>query len=236
MQLNFTLSKRVRECAARTKIVTEGSSPDDILVIREGWACQQRTLHDGRRQITGVLLPGDLCDSHMFTLKEADHTVMTLSPLVASALSRDALATLMRDIPQLTRALLWQTLVSAAIQREWTVSVGRRDATERIAHLFCELYYRLTAVGLIENDTMPMPMTQIDLADALGITNVHTNRTLQSMRSQKLIWFDRHQLKVLDLEALQRIAMFEGNYLHLEFKTDPLQDRGAPVPFALPGG
>lgn len=214
-RLELALAERVIEKEARSEIVAEGTQPEHIFVVKEGWACQYRTLHDGRRQVTAILLPGDLCCSHMFVLKEADVSVSTLTPLVVSALSRQALSTLVSEIPDFSDALWWQALMAASIQREWTVSVGRRDSTERMAHLLCELFVRLRMVGLADADAIPMPMTQMDMADALGITNVHINRTLQSMRAKNLIRFDRRRWELLDLAALKRIAMFEDNYLHV---------------------
>ncbi|MGN6101637.1 MAG: Crp/Fnr family transcriptional regulator [Devosia sp.] len=118
--------------------------------------------------------------------------------------------------PRLRQALWWDWLVKLAIQREWTLNVGRRDAFERLAHLFCELYFRLEAVGMTEGPSVQLPLTQTDLAEATGLSAVHINRTLQEMRSAGLVILRDHVLTIPDLPALQVAAMFNPAYLHLD--------------------
>lgn len=205
-----------RSFEARRPMMSEGERPDTVFAILEGWACRYRVLADGRRQITAFLLPGDLCDSPMFVLEAMDHSVGTLSPVIAAELVQDDILALTEASPRITRALCWDVLVQAAIQREWTVNVGRRDASERMAHLFMELFLRLRAVGLVEDDGFEMPATQSDLADALGITTVHTNRMLQALRASGIVSLERKRLVVRDIGKLRHTAMFDGRYLHLD--------------------
>jgi CRP-like cAMP-binding protein len=106
--------------------------------------------------------------------------------------------------------------VTTAIQREWTLNIGQRTAFERIAHLLVELYLRLKTVGRTHDHGCDFPLTQNDLADATGLTAVHVNRTLQELRKEKLIELDRKQLRILDLDRLMDVAMFNANYLHLD--------------------
>ena len=116
--------------------------------------------------------------------------------------------------PHLLRALLWHEMVSAGIQREWLLSIGQRSPLERLGHLFIELYYRLRAVGLATGLTFDLPITQNHLAEANGLSLVHLNRTLQEMRREGLIELSDRQLRIVDLDRLKRVSMFNNNYLH----------------------
>jgi CRP-like cAMP-binding protein len=127
----------------------------------------------------------------------------------------DALAALTLTHPRVTRSLWWEALMTAAIQREWSVNLGQRTAAERIGHLFCELFFRLRAVGLTTDSSYELPVTQADLADASGLSAVHVNRTLQELRAANLIVLRGKTLTIPDLEALKTIALFNPNYLHL---------------------
>ncbi|HEX8842043.1 MAG TPA: helix-turn-helix domain-containing protein, partial [Sphingomicrobium sp.] len=118
--------------------------------------------------------------------------------------------------PRITQALWWHELVTTAIQREWTVNLGQRSAYERLGHLLVELYLRLKTVGRAQDGRCDFPLTQNDLADATGLTAVHVNRTLQELRRDGLIELERKQLRILDLERLKDVSMFNPNYLHLE--------------------
>jgi CRP-like cAMP-binding protein len=123
---------------------------------------------------------------------------------------------MMFDHPRITQALFWDELVTVAIQREWTLNVGQRTAYERIAHLLCELYLRLRTVGLTDGTSCHFPLTQVDLADATGLTAVHVNRTLQELRRDGLIELQSKTLTIPDLNALRQVALFNDNYLHLD--------------------
>lgn len=217
-QLCRILGERIRMFDPRQEMMREGAPPDRLFVLLDGWAYRYKHLPDGRRQIMSFLLPGDLCDSHMLVLELMDHSVGSLSPVTASELRREDLLTIVEGSPRLAKALWWDALVSTSIQREWTVSVGRRDAMERMAHLFVELLFRLRSVGRALGDSFEFPLTQTDLADALGITTVHANRTLQSLRSTEHITLERRRLSIHDVEGLKRIAMFDSRFLHLQME------------------
>jgi len=109
-----------------------------------------------------------------------------------------------------------ETLAARAIQREWAINLGRRDALERVAHIICELFERLRVVGLVDGNSFPFPVTQMDLADASGLSTVHLNRTLQELRGAGLIMLRDRSMTILDPQALRNTAMFNPNYLHLE--------------------
>lgn len=206
----------VRRVGPREDVIREGDRPTHVNLILDGHACRYRVLEDGRRQIVAFFLPGDFCDLRVFILRQMDHSIAAISPVRLAEIDRDALFDLTDNHPRVTRAFWWSTLVDAATSREWTVNVGQRTATERMAHLLCELFLRLRAVGLTRGDSCDLPLTQADLADALGLSVVHTNRVLQELRASNLIAFRGGVLTIADLQSLQALALFDPLYLHLE--------------------
>lgn len=206
----------VRGFGAREDLVREGEGPRGVKLVLSGWACRYKALEDGRRQILAFLVPGDLCDLNVFILRAMDHSIGALTPVSAADIPRAAIERVMDAHPRVTQALLWEQLVTAAVQREWTMCLGRRTAFERVAHLLCELFVRLRAVALTAGDACELPITQADLAEATGLSAVHVNRTLQELRGQGLIELRGKQLVIPDLKALQDVAQFDPNYLHLD--------------------
>jgi CRP-like cAMP-binding protein len=213
--LSALTTKSVREVGARRDVVREGEKPRAVNVILEGWGCRYKQLPDGRRQVVSFFIPGDLCDANVFILQEMDHSVGAITPMKYAEISPEDFEALMVQSPRITQALWWHELVVAAIQREWTTNVGQRSAFERIAHLCCELFLRLRAVGLTRGDTCDFPLTQSDLADATGLTSVHVNRTIQELRREGLITLHKRLLTIHDLDRLMAACMFNPNYLHL---------------------
>src|SRR5262249_7902061 len=189
--------------------------PLDINLVLSGWCYRHKHLEDGRRQIIAFFLPGDLCDHNIFILREMDHSVSTITPVTIAGVTREAFEEVTLKHPRITQALWWESLVSAAIQREWTVNLGQRSASERLAHLLCELFLRLQSVGLVEGNSCEFPVTQVELGDATGLSPVHVNRTLQEPRSMGVIELKARTLTIPDLDALMRVSLFNTNYLHL---------------------
>lgn len=208
--------KSVRDVGARRDLLREGDTPRFVYLILDGWACRYKTLPDGRRQIVAFFVPGDLCDLNIYILREMDHSVGAITPIQIAEISRDEMEQLTVEHPRITQALWWNELVTAAIQREWTLNVGQRTAFERIAHLLVELFLRLDCVGITREGGCPLPLTQVDIADATGLTPVHVNRTLQELRRLGLIELRGKHLTIPDMKALKNAAMFNDNYLHLE--------------------
>jgi CRP-like cAMP-binding protein len=205
-----------RHFAPREDLIHERKQTEGAFVIVEGFACRYKILPDGRRQIVGILLPGDMCDLRVFLLKQMDHSICALSPVAATLITPDAAVDLLDQSPRLTRALWWTTTVEDSITREWVVNVGYRSAMERVAHLFCEVFWRLEAVGLTRDHQCQLPLTQIELGDTLALSSVHVNRTLMYMRRANLVKLHRGQLEILDRAGLEAAAGFDPNYLHLE--------------------
>lgn len=201
---------------ARRDLTSEGDRPRYVHVVLDGWAAAYKTLPDGKRQIIAFFVAGDFCDVNVYVLKELDHSIGAVTRLRVASINPKEMIALTAERPRLTQALWWEGLVTAAIQREWTLNLGRRSAVERIAHLLIELYLRLKVVGRARDGRCDFPLTQNDLADASGLTAVHVNRTLQELRRDGLIELERKQLHIVDLEQMKRLAMFNANYLHLE--------------------
>jgi len=209
-----------RQFEARRDIIEEGDDPRTVNVILEGWACRYRQLSDGRRQIVSLLLPGDVCDPHIFLLDRMDHSIGALTPVTLTQIPGPTMQQVTARSPVLDRAFQREALASAAIQREWTVSLGCRSGIERLAHLFCELRARLTVVGLGNPTGFPMPLIQSDLADALGQTTVHINRTLRELRALGLLSLRSRLLTLHDPNGLAELAHFDPVYLHVTSEED----------------
>ncbi|TNC05410.1 Crp/Fnr family transcriptional regulator [Methylobacterium terricola] len=208
------LSVGMRQVGPRTDLLHEGDTPDEVILMLDGFAARCKFQPTGKRQILAHLLPGDLCEPDAGYLSRLDFSVCTLSACMVAFISRRALASTLERYPATAHALRLVKLQEEAISREWLVNVGCRSALERMAHLLCELLVRLQAVGFATRDGYGLPITQQDLGDTLGLSNVHVNRTLKVMRDQNLVEWRGRQLKILDLSRLQVIAAFKLGYLH----------------------
>ena len=197
-------------------IISEGVRPERVHLMVQGWAARYKQLADGKRQITAFLIPGDFCDLHVAVLGHMDHSIVALSRCKVAYIDSKELDRIISESSRLAKAMWWTTLVDEATLRQWVVNVGRRDAYQRIAHILCEMYVRMRLVGLVEDNRLELPLTQEDLADATGMSAVHTNRTLQRLRNESLIEVRSGQLHVLDVAALQKSGGFDPNYLHIE--------------------
>lgn len=210
--------QNIREVPAGHHLIREGDKPDPVFVILEGWACQYKILPDGGRQIMAFMLPGDFCDVHIAVLEEMDHSVVTLTKARVAFLPRAQMEALVEVRPAITRAFWWSQLVDQSVLRAWIVSMGRRNSTQCVAHLMCELYIRMRNIGLATDDQCEMPLTQIVIADAVGLTPVHVNRVLRQLREGKVMDLRSGSLTVLDPAKLASIAGFDDNYLHGRLK------------------
>ena len=196
-------------------IIRVGDTPTHVNIILSGWACRYKILRNGQRQIVALLLPGDICDLTVFLLRAMDHSIGSMTATTVAKVSREDMLSILANRPNLTRSLWWSSLQDEAILREWIVGLGRRGSYQRTAHLLYELYLRLQGVGFVEESTFTLPMTQTQLSDILGMTNVHLNRVLQRMRSEGLITLQGKSLHFLDGERIRSAAAFDVDYLHL---------------------
>jgi CRP-like cAMP-binding protein len=199
----------------REDIVPEGSSPSHSSLILSGFATRHNHSPDGRRQITALHVPGDFADLHSFLLKPMDDGVAALTTCIVAQVAHGDLKEITKHHPHLTRVLWFGTLVDAAVHRAWMIALGRMDARERLAHLFCELRDRLDSIGLVKDDSFEMPATQEELGDALGISTVHVNRILQEMRGEGLITSRGRTILINDRERLRQVGQYDPTYLHI---------------------
>ncbi|MDF2799717.1 MAG: fnrL [Devosia sp.] len=190
-----------------------GSSPSKSLLLVQGMAARQNTVESGQQQITAFHIAGDFVDLHSFLLSKLDHDVRAMSAVAAVEFPHDGLRRITEEFPHLTRLLWLSTLLDGAIHRQWLVAMGRLTAIAHMAHLFCEHFVRSDNVGLVEDMSFPFEITQQELADALGLSNVHVNRTLQELRRQDLVSWDTKRVRVIDWKRLQEVGQFDPIFL-----------------------
>ena len=207
--------KHPRVVGSHKNIIQEGDTPTDVRLILKGFACRYKMLPDGSRHIMAYLIPGDFCDLHVFILKAMDHGISTLSPCTVVDIPRQRVLEL-TERPSIARALWWAALVDEATLREWLVNIGGRSAEKRVAHFLCEILVRLQAVGLVNDGAYEFPLTQTILGETLGLSTVHMNRVLQSLRMENLMTLSHKKLVVPDIEKLKQFSGFNPNYLHMQ--------------------
>ena len=212
----LNVSFQIREIAANHDFVREGDRPGRSCLVVSGLVSRHRTLRNGSRQILSFHVPGDMVDLQSALVMVADHGIRTHAPTTLVTVSHADVLKLAADHPALGRAFWFDTLIDAAIFREWTVNVGRRNAHARTAHLILEIASKMRMAGLMDADTFDFPITQSDLADALSITAVHLNRVLQQFRRSALIRTHLRTMTLLNERELGALAGFDPTYLHQE--------------------
>jgi CRP-like cAMP-binding protein len=195
-------------------LVREGQQATDCALLLRGLAFRQKLLRDGSRQIISFHIPSEFVDLQNALLGVADHNVQSINRTEAALIPRVAILDLANARPHIRVAMWIDTLVDSSIFREWVVNVGRRDSRARIAHLLCELATRLGRLNGDADGMFDFPLTQEQLADATGLTSVHTNRTLQSLRRDGLIQLNSGSLRILDWKGLREAGDFDELYLH----------------------
>jgi CRP-like cAMP-binding protein len=211
----LNLPMQVTDIQARQDIVREGDRPSRCCLLLEGLACTYKVTGRGKRQIMAFYIPGDVPDLQSLHLRVLDNSLGTVGACKVGFIQHDVLHEVCRRYPRITAAFWRETLIDGAIFREWIMNVGRREAVSRIAHLFCEQVVRFRAIGLAPNYNCDFPITQNELADAVGISPVHVNRTLQELRAAELIRWNSGELFVLNWRRLKEVADFDPTYLHL---------------------
>ena len=212
------LPMRLQTVPPRHDIVVEGDTPSECCLVVEGFVCRYTLTAEGKRQIHSFHIPGDIPDLQSLHLTVMDHSLGTITASKLAFMAHEDLRRLIRDYPRLGDLFWRDTLIDAAVFRQWMVSMGRRSAYSHMAHLLCELLVRLRAVELVEDHTFKLPVTQVDLADALGLSTVHVNRVLQELRGNGLITLRGGAVHVLDWDGLQQAGEFDPTYLHLKKK------------------
>ncbi|GJE43553.1 Crp/Fnr family transcriptional regulator [Methylobacterium soli] len=210
-QALHTLTLRPRAVAARTDI-DAGGEPHSVQMILSGIACRYKIWSGGTRRIISLILPGDLCDGHLPVPYTLGNMVGALTPCTVADIPRQTMADLIETYPRIARTLWWMTLVKLNIAQEWLASTSR-GADKQLAFVFCELLVRLQATGRADENSFEFGLSQPDLADVIGISQVHINRVVQSLRSSGLIVWSHRRLTIPDVARLKAFAEFDPGYL-----------------------
>ncbi len=217
----LTLPFQRRKLDAGQYLVWDGDKPQHTCVLLSGFAYRHKIAGNGGRQIVSIHMKGDLLDLQNSLLGTADHNVQMLTRGEVAMLPVNIVRETAFRFPNIGMAMWYETLVEASIFREWVLNVGRRDARTRIAHLLCEFGVRLEVADLAGQTSYELPITQEQLADAVGLTAVHVNRTLMKLEADGLITRTKRMVSIADWERLKEVADFAPRYLHLDRTATP---------------
>ncbi len=195
------------------EIIGKDAPYRNIYLIESGWAVRYKRPSPERRQIVNYAVASDFLCFNAALFRHADHAIAAKTELVAFVLPIQPFVQVLNDKPLVALALAWANAQEEAVLAERIASLGRRSARERLAHLFCELWTRLGRLGLADPQGFSLPLTQDDLADTLGLSLVHANRTLRELRRAGLVDFKHGRVQLLDFDGLARAAGFEAGYL-----------------------
>lgn len=207
------LYRRRRKFAVGVDLIHQGQTDQCAYVLASGWACSYKLLPSGSRQIVDFQIPGDFLGLRSVLFRTSDHNVEPITPVQASEVHQRDLLAAFAQTPRLATAVLWAASRDEAMVVEHLVDLGRRSATERMAHFLLELGGRLRLVGMADNSGFACPLSQYLLADALGLSAVHVNRVLRELREEGLVTFQRGRVVFDDYEALVEFASFDRAYL-----------------------
>jgi len=198
------------QVSARTRVVEEGVNSPHVFTVLSGWGLREKSLADGRRQILNFVLPGDLIGLQAAMLDAMDHSVEALTDMTLCVFARADIAQVFHDQPGLGHTVVWHAARNERLLDATLMSVGRCSARERIARALLTIYGKARRIGLSEADgTLSAPITQQHLADALGLSLVHTNRTLKGMVGDGLLRWRAGRLQLLDAARLRDIAQMD---------------------------
>jgi CRP-like cAMP-binding protein len=184
----------------------EGTRSDHLYTVLNGWAFRYKMLDDGRRQILNYALPADMVGLQGTLMHEMEHSVEALTPLTLCVFPRAKLWDLYSRVPSLAFDVTWLAAREEQLVDEHLVSLGRRTALERTAFLLLHLFVRADEAGLTKNNSIQFPFTQQHLADTLGMSLVHTNKTLKRLMASKAVRWENRVFELIDRAALAEIA------------------------------
>lgn len=208
--------REVQTLQPRKTIVRAGEPLQQSMLLVDGFMSRYIDDRNGLRQLVAVHVPGDFVDLHAFPLKILDHDVETMTAATVAVMPHHALDLITREMPELARKLWFATLIDAAIHRAWLFRLGRLDAIGRVAHFLCETNARLVSAGLSDGRRFALGITQNDLAEICGLTNVHVNRVLRHLREHRLCVFRSSLVELIDARALAVRGQFNPSYLYIE--------------------
>lgn len=218
VSLISSLPMRKRELDNGAEIVAENARPGESCMVLKGFAARSQFLRDGERQITALHVPGDFVDLHAYMLKVMDHSVLAIGGCEVGYVPHEEIRRVTEASHHLARLFWLSTVIDGAIQRTWITCLGRRSAQQHMAHLFCELFLRLEAAGVASKNCFEFPLTQLQLSDALGLSLVHVNKSLQKLRSSRLMDWKNKTVTIMDFESLAEFAEFDSTYLSLRIE------------------
>jgi CRP-like cAMP-binding protein len=193
-------------------LVAQGEKANHVWLTGDGWAFRQKLLSDGRRQIIALMLPGELSEKGPMMPFGSPDMIVAATALTAQSIARRDLMGVVEAHPRILQALFYEELTRHAITREWVLLLGQRTATERLAYLIYETFARLKAMGMVSDNHFEFPVPQPDLADIVGMSTVHLNRTLQRLRRQNLVNWSGTRVELPDPAALAAHAQFDKGF------------------------
>jgi CRP-like cAMP-binding protein len=224
-----SISHTIKTFADSEAVIRQGDRPVQCAVVMSGFLSRHRVVCE-RNQISSFYVPGDMPDLHTLHLPVMDHDLCSVGTSTVAFIPHSHLRLMLMESPGLTNALWRETLIHAAIYRQWVENLGSRTALPRVAHLISELATRLEVVGLLDDDSFGLPCTQQDFADACGLSTVHINRTIQELRRMGLVEWRGHTVSLLRRKELETVADFSPDYLHALQVAAPISRRTTDAP------
>jgi len=210
-----SLAVRTRALAPEEDLLAEGSESDSLALVIDGLVAHYRTRNDGKRQYLSFHMSGDLPDAQALFLERRDFALCSIGRARVGLIAREDLLELIKAHPLIGFAIWRGTLIDAAIVRTAIANLGTRPGRTRMAHFFCELYYRARSAGIARQGSCQLPFHQGQLGDALAMSLVTVNRTLQALRRTGAIQFRNGQMTIHDWPRLAEIGHFDPSYLHI---------------------
>jgi CRP-like cAMP-binding protein len=209
------LPVRLRDLDDNRDILRQGQTSTECCLVLSGVVCRYKIIGGGRRQILSLHFAGDIPDLQSLYLERMDHSLGTLTAATVALIPHAAIRVVLANRPTIAAALHRQALIDASIFREWIANVGRRLALERVAHLICECFTRMRVMGLTDSNSFELPVTQIELGDATGLSSVHINRTMQALRRAGLVKSEGKVHTISNWDRMREAGDFDPAYLHL---------------------
>lgn len=210
----------LREFKAGTVIVPQGGDYSDVYLLDRGWVLRSRNMENGSRQIVNVVLPGDFVAMNALLFARSDFELSCKTDVAAYRLPSDKLGRALMSNSMLAAALFWVNAHEESLLAERIVSLGRRSARERTAHVLCEMISRLEITGVPNIEQLVIPLSQEEFSDIIGISIVHMNKTLRRLERDGILSFRNNLLMVLDKAKLEEVAGFDGGYVQFTRRSD----------------
>lgn len=217
------LPMRIQSVPADQDVVREGDRPYESCLVLDGFMCRHKVVAHTQRQILSFHIPGDMPDLQSLHIEVMDYGLCALTPSTVAFIPHAAIRNAIKSAPEINELLWRESLCDAAIYRAWIASLGRRDAVQRVAHLFCEVFARMSSRDLTEKAGFVLPITQAEMADALGLSPVHVNRTLQELRRAGVIVSAGQYHSFTDWRRLAEVGDFDPSYLQLKHFKSPIE-------------